>query len=91
MPLFYAFSFIGLDYTWIAFPVSETMTTIVGLILYIDQLKKWKCQERLEKERASTSTKDCKRPRKIEAKSDKSSQCPKTNKMYNNSYKCIVI
>ena len=49
MPLFYAFSFIGLDYTWIAFPVSETMTTIVGLILYVDQLKKWKCQERLEK------------------------------------------
>lgn len=39
MPLFYAFSFIGLDYTWIAFPVSETMTTIVGLILYVDQLK----------------------------------------------------
>lgn len=49
MPLFYAFSFIGLDYTWIAFPVSEMMTTIVGLILYADQLKKWKCQERLEK------------------------------------------
>ena len=49
MPLFYAFSFIGLDYTWIAFPVSETMTTIVGVILYVDQLKKWKYQERLEK------------------------------------------
>ncbi len=42
MPLFYAFSFIGLDYTWIAFPVAETLTTIIGLILYIRQLKEWK-------------------------------------------------
>ena len=49
MPLFYAFSFIGLDYTWIAFPLAETMTTIVGVILYVDQLKKWKVEERLEK------------------------------------------
>lgn len=50
MPLFYAFSFIGLDYTWIAFPVSETMTTIIGLALYIDCLRKWKTEERLEKD-----------------------------------------
>lgn len=49
MPLFYAFSFIGLDYTWIAFPVSETITTIIGLALYAKQLKEWKAQERLEK------------------------------------------
>ena len=49
MPLFYAFSFIGLDYTWIAFPVSETITTIIGLALYIKQLKEWKVEERLEK------------------------------------------
>ena len=48
MPLFYAFSFIGLDYTWIAFPVAETLTTIIGLILYILQLKVWKAEEHLE-------------------------------------------
>lgn len=48
MPLFYAFSFIGLDYTWIAFPVAETLTTIIGLILYIRQLKVWKEEKRLE-------------------------------------------
>lgn len=41
---------IGLDYTWIAFPVSETMTTIIGLALYIDCLRKWKIEERLEKD-----------------------------------------
>lgn len=49
MPLFYAFSFIGLDYTWIAFPVSETLTTIIGLALYAKQLKEWKFEERMEK------------------------------------------
>ena len=49
MPLFYAFSFIGLDYTWIAFPVSETLTTIIGLALYVKQLKEWKFEERMEK------------------------------------------
>jgi len=48
MPLFYAFSFIGLDYTWIAFPVAETLTTIIGLILYIRQLKEWKGIKHLE-------------------------------------------
>lgn len=48
MPLFYAFSFIGLDYTWIAFPVAETLTTIIGLILYIKQLRAWKEEKRLE-------------------------------------------
>ena len=40
--LFYAFSFIGLDYTWIAFPLSETITTVVGFILYYRQIHIWK-------------------------------------------------
>ena len=42
IPFVYLFSFIGVDYTWIAFPISETVTAIVGIILYIYQIKKWK-------------------------------------------------
>ena len=48
LPLFYAFSFIGLDYTWIAFPVAETITTIIGFAMYIAQLKAWKKEQALE-------------------------------------------
>lgn len=42
VPIFYAFSFMGLGYTWIAFPLSETITTIVGFILYFRQINIWK-------------------------------------------------
>lgn len=42
VPVFWAFSFIGLDYTWISFPVSETLAGLVGIILYAVQVKKWK-------------------------------------------------
>ena len=42
IPIFYAFSFIGLDYTWIAFPVAETTTTIIAVILYFLTVRKWK-------------------------------------------------
>lgn len=42
VPIFYAFSFFGLDYTWIAFPLSETITTIIGFILYYRQIDVWK-------------------------------------------------
>lgn len=42
VPIFYAFSLLGLDYTWIAFPLSETITTIVGFILYFRQINIWK-------------------------------------------------
>lgn len=42
VPIFYAFSFLGLDYTWIAFPLSETITTIIGFILYYRQIDVWK-------------------------------------------------
>lgn len=48
MPLFYAFSFIGLDYAWIAFPVSEVVTTAIGFAMYIVQLKAWKIEKALE-------------------------------------------
>lgn len=42
VPIFYAFSFLGLDYTWIAFPLSETITTIIGFVLYYRQIDVWK-------------------------------------------------
>ncbi|HAY73046.1 MAG TPA: MATE family efflux transporter [Ruminococcaceae bacterium] len=42
VPIFYAFSLLGLDYTWIAFPLSETITTAVGFILYYRQISVWK-------------------------------------------------
>ncbi len=34
VPIFWAFSFIGLSYTWLAFPVSEVITSIVGYFMY---------------------------------------------------------
>ncbi len=41
VPVFWAFSKIGLDYTWIAFPTAEIVAGAVGLILYRRQVKKW--------------------------------------------------
>lgn len=41
IPIFYLFSFIGLNYTWLSFPISETFTAIVGIILYLTEIKKW--------------------------------------------------
>lgn len=39
VPLMYIFSFIGVNYTWIAFPISETVTGTVGIILYLIDIK----------------------------------------------------
>lgn len=41
VPVFWIFSKIGLNYTWIAFPVAETVAGAVGLTLYARQLKRW--------------------------------------------------
>ena len=41
IPIFWAFSLIGLNYTWFAFPCSEAISGGVSLILYMKQLKKW--------------------------------------------------
>lgn len=41
VPVFWMFSKIGLNYTWIAFPIAETTAGAAGLILYIRQLKQW--------------------------------------------------
>lgn len=39
VPIFWAFSLIGLDYCWLSFPISETITGSVGMILYYRELK----------------------------------------------------
>ena len=45
IPLFWVFSLIGLNYTWLAFPLSETLTGAMGLVLYGRTLKNWKHRE----------------------------------------------
>lgn len=42
VPIFWLFSFIGLNYTWISFPASETIAGAIGLALYFCEIKKWK-------------------------------------------------
>ena len=42
LPIFGLFSLIGLEYTWIAFPISETIAGGVGLLIYVRQVRKWK-------------------------------------------------
>lgn len=42
VPIFWLLSLIGLNATWFSFPISETVSGVVGLILYFAQLKKWK-------------------------------------------------
>lgn len=41
LPSFWALSKIGLSWTWLAFPIAETVTGIVGMLLYRNQLQKW--------------------------------------------------
>ena len=45
VPIFWAFSFIGLNYTWLSFPISETVSGAAGLIMYASQLKKWRAED----------------------------------------------
>ena len=42
LPVFWLFSLIGLDYTWIAFPVAELTSGGVGYFLYRRVLRQWK-------------------------------------------------
>jgi len=42
VPMFWVMSFIGLNFTWIAFPFAETTAGAIGLILYFRTVKKWK-------------------------------------------------
>lgn len=41
IPLFWLFSLLGLQYTWVAFPLAETITGALGMMLYRRQLRKW--------------------------------------------------
>lgn len=41
IPIFWAFSLVGLNCTWLAFPLSETISGVAGLVMYRAELKKW--------------------------------------------------
>lgn len=41
VPLFWLFAQLGLNYSWLAFPIAETVSGGIGLWLYFKQLKKW--------------------------------------------------
>lgn len=45
IPIFWVLSFIGLVYTWIAFPAAEIITGTVGMIMYRNEIKRWKSDE----------------------------------------------
>lgn len=55
MTLFYLFSLIGLNYTWIAFPAAEVISGGVGLVMYLKTLKKWKRAETNAETNAETA------------------------------------
>lgn len=42
IPIFWLFSKIGLNYTWLAFPLAEVITSSLGLLLYARQLRIWR-------------------------------------------------
>ena len=42
VPIFWLFSKIGLNYTWIAFPASELISGALGMVLYEKVLRVWK-------------------------------------------------
>lgn len=41
IPIFWLFSLIGLNYTWIAFPASEAISGTIGIIFYFNTVNKW--------------------------------------------------
>ena len=45
IPIFWGMSRIGLQYSWLAFPLSELITGTLGLILLRRQLRQWKLYE----------------------------------------------
>lgn len=42
VPIFWLLSQIGLNYTWLAFPLSETITGGVGTLLYLKRIRTWR-------------------------------------------------
>ena len=51
VPLFWLFSLIGLNYVWLAFPISETIAGGIGLYLYRKQVQRWNRLEKLQMEK----------------------------------------
>ena len=41
IPVFWLLSRLGMQYTWLAFPVAETVTGALGTILYFRQIRAW--------------------------------------------------
>lgn len=48
IPIFWILSFFGLVYTWIAFPSAEIITGTVGMLMYCNEIKRWKSLENLQ-------------------------------------------
>ena len=42
IPIFWILSVFGLVYTWIAFPSAEIITGTVGMLMYRNEIKRWK-------------------------------------------------
>ena len=42
IPIFWILSFLGLVYTWIAFPSAEIITGTAGMLMYRNEIKRWK-------------------------------------------------
>ena len=42
LPAFYLLSRIGLNWCWLAFPIAEVVTAVVGTVLYRRETKAWK-------------------------------------------------
>ena len=42
LPAFYLLSRIGLSWCWLAFPIAEIITAVVGTALYLHEIKAWK-------------------------------------------------
>lgn len=43
LPVFWLLSLIGMNYTWLAFPICETASGALGLVMYARCVKKWNC------------------------------------------------
>ena len=41
LPVFWLFSKMGLNYTWLAFPAAEYVSGTIGLLLYRRRLRRW--------------------------------------------------
>lgn len=47
VPVFYLLSRIGLNYSWLAFLIAETVTGSIGIAMYLRKLRRWKNETNL--------------------------------------------